>query len=37
MASVEKAIKERFSNSEAGINLAAIAQTYKITKLGKIV
>jgi Pyruvate/2-oxoacid:ferredoxin oxidoreductase gamma subunit len=36
MASIEKAIRERFSNSEVGINLAAIAQTYKITKLGKI-
>ena len=36
MASVEKAIRERFSNSEVGINLAAIAQTYKITKLEKI-
>ena len=37
MASVERAIRERFSNSEVDINLAAIAQTYKITKLGKIV
>lgn len=37
MASVERAIRERFSNSEVGINLAAITQTYKITKLGKIV
>jgi pyruvate ferredoxin oxidoreductase gamma subunit len=36
MASIEKAIRERFSNSEVGINLAAIAQTYKITKLEKI-
>jgi len=36
MASVEKAIRERFSNGEAGINLAAIAQTYEITKLEKI-
>jgi len=36
MASVEKAIKERFSNSEVGINLAAIAQTYEITKLEKM-
>jgi pyruvate ferredoxin oxidoreductase gamma subunit len=36
MASVEKAIRERFSDSEVGINLAAIAQTYRITKLKKI-
>jgi pyruvate ferredoxin oxidoreductase gamma subunit len=36
MASIEKAIRERFSNSEVGINLAAIAQTYEITKLEKI-
>jgi pyruvate ferredoxin oxidoreductase gamma subunit len=36
MGSIEKAIRERFSNSEVGINLAAIAQTYEITKLKKI-
>ena len=33
MASVEQAIRERFSDSQAGINLAAIAQTYEITRL----
>jgi Pyruvate/2-oxoacid:ferredoxin oxidoreductase gamma subunit len=36
MASVEKAIKERFSKSKVGINLAAITQTYEITELEKI-
>jgi pyruvate ferredoxin oxidoreductase gamma subunit len=36
MSSVEKAIRERFSDQEATINLAAIAQTYKITKLERI-
>jgi 2-oxoacid:acceptor oxidoreductase gamma subunit (pyruvate/2-ketoisovalerate family) len=36
MASIEKAIRERFSNSEVGINIAAIAQTYEITQLKKI-
>jgi len=36
MASVEKAIRERFSDSQAGINLAAVAQTYDITKLKRI-
>jgi pyruvate ferredoxin oxidoreductase gamma subunit len=36
MASVEQAIRERFSESEAGINLAAIAQTHEITRLEKI-
>jgi len=36
MESVEKAIRKRFSNGEVGINLAAIAQTYEITKLEKI-
>ena len=36
MASIEKAIRERFSNSEVDINLAAIAQTYEITKLEKM-
>jgi 2-oxoacid:acceptor oxidoreductase gamma subunit (pyruvate/2-ketoisovalerate family) len=35
MASVEQAIRERFSDSQAGINLAAIAQTYEITRLEK--
>jgi 2-oxoacid:acceptor oxidoreductase gamma subunit (pyruvate/2-ketoisovalerate family) len=33
MASVEKVVKERFSNGNVDINLAAIAQTYEITKL----
>lgn len=33
MASVEQAIRERFSDSAAGINLAAIGQTYDITRL----
>jgi len=36
MANIEKAIRERFSDQEASINLAAIAQTYKITKLERI-
>lgn len=36
MASVEKAIRERFSDSQVGINLAAVAQTYEITKLKRI-
>jgi pyruvate ferredoxin oxidoreductase gamma subunit len=36
MASVEQAIRERFSDSQAGINLAAIAQTYEITRLERI-
>jgi 2-oxoacid:acceptor oxidoreductase gamma subunit (pyruvate/2-ketoisovalerate family) len=36
MANIEKAIRERFSDSQAGINLAAIAQTYEITRLEKI-
>jgi len=36
MASVEKVIKERFSKSKVGINLAAITQTYEITELEKI-
>ena len=36
MASIEKAIRERFSSREVGINLAAIAQTYEITQLKKI-
>jgi pyruvate ferredoxin oxidoreductase gamma subunit len=36
MASIEKAIKERFPHSQAGINLAAIARTYEITELDRI-
>jgi 2-oxoacid:acceptor oxidoreductase gamma subunit (pyruvate/2-ketoisovalerate family) len=36
MASIEKAIRERFSNREVSINLTAIAQTYEITRLEKI-
>lgn len=36
MANIEKAIRERFSDQEASINLAAIARTYKITKLERI-
>jgi pyruvate ferredoxin oxidoreductase gamma subunit len=36
MASVEKAIRERFSKSEVKINLAAIARTYEITKLERV-
>lgn len=36
MASVEKAIMERFSKSKVGINLAAIAQTYEITEIEKL-
>jgi len=36
LASIEKVIRERFSNSEVGINLAAITQTYEITKLEKV-
>ncbi len=36
MASIEKAIRERFSKREVDINLAAIAQTYEITRLEKI-
>jgi len=35
MASIEKAIRERFSDKEASINLAAVAQTYKITELAR--
>ncbi len=33
MASVEKAIRERFSDSNVDINLAAIRKTYEITRL----
>jgi len=36
MASVEKVIRERFFNGGVDINLAAIAQTYEITKLEKM-
>jgi 2-oxoacid:acceptor oxidoreductase gamma subunit (pyruvate/2-ketoisovalerate family) len=36
MASLEKAIRERFPDSQAGINLAAVAQTYQITELEKM-
>ena len=36
MASIEKAIRERFSSKEVGINLAAIVQTYEITELEKV-
>lgn len=35
MASVEKAIRERFSDSSIDINLAAIRKTYEITRLKK--
>jgi len=33
MASVEKAIRDRFSGAQADVNLAAIVQTYSITLL----
>ena len=36
LASIEKVISERFPNNTIDINLAAIAQTYEITKLEKI-
>lgn len=36
MASMEKAIMERFSKSKVDINLAAIAQTYEITEIEKL-
>jgi len=36
MASIEKVIRERFPENAVDINLAAIAQTYEITKLEKI-
>jgi len=36
MASMEKAIRERFPQSQASINLAAIARTYEITRLERI-
>ena len=35
MASIERAIRERFSKKEVDINLAAIAQTCEITRLEK--
>jgi len=36
MASIEKVIRERFSNNAIDINLAAIKKTYEITKLEKV-
>ncbi len=36
MANVEKAIRERFSDSQVDINLAAVGQTYEITELQRI-
>lgn len=36
MASIEKAIRERFSDSAVDINLAAIMKTYEITRLEKV-
>lgn len=36
MANIEKAIRGRFPDSQVGINLAAIAQTYEITRLERI-
>ena len=36
MESIEKIIRERFPRNAVDINLAAIAQTYEITKLEKI-
>jgi len=36
MASVEKAIREKFSKSSVDINIAAITQTYELTKLEKM-
>jgi len=35
MASIEKVIRERFSNDAAATNLAAIAKTYEATRLAK--
>ncbi len=35
MASIEKAIRERFPDTEVDINLTAIKQTYMLTKLEK--
>ncbi len=36
MASIEKVVRERFSNQTVDINLAAITKTYKITRTEKI-
>ena len=36
MASIERVIRERFSNRTVDINLAAVAKTYEITKLERI-
>jgi 2-oxoacid:acceptor oxidoreductase gamma subunit (pyruvate/2-ketoisovalerate family) len=36
MPSIEKVIRDRFSNNAVDINLAAIEQTYEITKLERI-
>jgi pyruvate ferredoxin oxidoreductase gamma subunit len=36
MPSIEKAIRERFSNSSVDINLTAIEKTYEVTKLERI-
>lgn len=36
LASIEKVIRERFPNNAVDINLAAIAQTYEITELEKV-
>ena len=36
MASVEEAIRERFSDSQVDINLAAVRQTYEMTELERI-
>ena len=36
LASVEEAIRERFSDSQVDINLAAVRQTYEITELERI-
>ena len=35
MASIDKAVRLRFSDNTAGINLAAIRQTYEVTRLEK--
>ena len=36
MASVEKAIRERFPNGQVDINLAAVEQTYEMTELQRM-
>lgn len=36
MASIEKAIRERLSDSQVDINLAAVEQTYQMTELQRI-